>query len=55
MSDYVMVMKDGEMVEQGPTAQIFDTPKTDYTRSLMRAAFDLSALLAQSNDVEKVV
>lgn len=48
MSDCVIVMKDGERVEEGPTAQIFDTPQTSYTRALMRAAFDLTALLGQA-------
>jgi microcin C transport system ATP-binding protein len=39
----VMVMKDGQVVEQGPSAEIFDAPKSDYTKALMRAAFDLEA------------
>jgi len=41
ISDYVMVMKDGKLVEEGETAQIFDTPHEDYTRLLMQAAFKL--------------
>ncbi|MBK5934458.1 oligopeptide transport system ATP-binding protein [Rhodovulum imhoffii] len=45
MSDYVMVMKEGKIVEEGPTAQIFDAPQQEYTHSLMRAAFDLKSLL----------
>lgn len=47
LSDNVMVMKNGEVVESGSTARIFDAPQTDYTRKLMRAAFDLSAVLAE--------
>ncbi len=47
LSDYVMVMKEGVVVEEGPTAQIFDTPATAYTRDLMRAAFDLKSLLLE--------
>ena len=39
MSHKIMVMRAGEVVEQGPTAQIFDAPETDYTRALMTAAF----------------
>jgi microcin C transport system ATP-binding protein len=41
LADHVVVMKDGQVVEQGPSAQIFDTPQTPYTRALMAAAFDL--------------
>jgi len=39
VSDYVMVMKDGHVVEQGATAQIFDKPTHNYTKALMQAAF----------------
>ncbi|WP_376874610.1 ABC transporter ATP-binding protein [Albirhodobacter sp. R86504] len=38
LAHHVMVMKSGDIVEAGPTAQIFDAPKTDYTRALMAAA-----------------
>ncbi len=38
----VIVMKDGNIVEQGLTKNIFDRPKTDYTKALMAAAFDLA-------------
>ncbi|MEO1065942.1 MAG: ABC transporter ATP-binding protein [Pseudomonadota bacterium] len=43
LSNHVMVMQFGKIVEHGPAAQIFDTPKTDYTKTLMAAAFDLEA------------
>jgi len=39
----VIVMKDGKVVEQGPADDIFDHPKTDYTKALMAAAFELHA------------
>lgn len=37
----VLVMKDGKEVESGSTDQIFDNPKTQYTRQLMEAALHL--------------
>ncbi len=33
----VIVMKDGDIVEQGDKQQIFDSPTSDYTRSLVEA------------------
>ena len=43
LSHKVMVMKRGDVVEQGDAAQIFDNPQTDYTRELMAAAFEVKA------------
>jgi microcin C transport system ATP-binding protein len=43
LSDEVIVMRDGKVVEQGTSNQIFDAPQTDYTRALMAAAFELRA------------
>ena len=40
----LIVMKDGVIVEQGDAAQVFDAPKTDYTKALMAAAFELEAV-----------
>ncbi len=42
LSHKVVVMKEGDIVEWGSSDEIFDAPKTEYTRSLMAAAFDLT-------------
>ena len=39
MAHKIMVMRAGEVVEQGSVDQIFDAPASDYTRALMNAAF----------------
>ncbi|MCZ6523200.1 MAG: ABC transporter ATP-binding protein [Alphaproteobacteria bacterium] len=44
LADEVMVLKDGRVVEQGPAREIFEHPRTDYTRALMAAAFELEAI-----------
>ena len=43
MSHKVIVMKRGDVVEQGDAAQIFGSPETEYTQELMAAAFDVKA------------
>jgi len=37
MAERVIVMKQGQVVETGPVAQIFDTPQQPYTRDLLAA------------------
>jgi len=37
IADRVCVMKDGEIVETGPTAELFENPKHDYTKLLLEA------------------
>ncbi|WP_280567777.1 ABC transporter ATP-binding protein [Chromohalobacter sp. 296-RDG] len=39
LADTVLVMKDGQVVEQGTTEEIFANPRERYTQELMRAAF----------------
>jgi len=41
LANDVIVMRNGKVVEQGTAAQIFSRPKTDYTKALMAAAFEL--------------
>ena len=41
LSHHVLVMRDGCVVEQGASDEIFRDPQQDYTRRLMRAAFEL--------------
>ncbi len=43
LANDVMVMQLGKVVEQGPSEQIFDNPQTDYTKTLMSAAFEIKA------------
>jgi peptide/nickel transport system ATP-binding protein len=37
MSDRIMVMKEGQIVEEGTPEDIFSSPQTDYTRELIRS------------------
>ena len=44
LADDIIVMKDGKVVEAGTSDEVFDHPKTDYTKALMAAAFELVAV-----------
>ena len=39
----VIVMQHGKIVEQGPVADVLTQPKTEYTKRLVRAAFEIAA------------
>ena len=41
LCSYVIVMKNGKVVEEGPAADIFARPKDDYTKALLAAALNL--------------
>ncbi len=43
LAEEVAVMKDGQIVESGPSKNIFADPVHPYTRKLFSAAFDLKA------------
>jgi microcin C transport system ATP-binding protein len=41
LASRLMVMRHGKVVEEGPAADLFANPKSDYTRALFAAAFNL--------------
>jgi microcin C transport system ATP-binding protein len=41
LCSYVIVMKNGKVVEEGPSKAIFETPRDDYTKALLAAALNL--------------
>ncbi|RAZ75984.1 ABC transporter ATP-binding protein [Mesorhizobium atlanticum] len=41
LANDVIVMRNGQIMEAGPSEQIFSSPQTDYTRALMAAAFKI--------------
>jgi microcin C transport system ATP-binding protein len=43
LANEVIVMRDGIAVERGEATQIFEAPKTDYTKALIAAALNLRA------------
>ncbi|MGB0087810.1 MAG: ABC transporter ATP-binding protein [Rhodomicrobiaceae bacterium] len=43
LANDMIVMRAGKVVEEGTADEIFRSPKTDYTRALIAAAFDLEA------------
>ncbi|WP_407494502.1 ABC transporter ATP-binding protein [Pseudooceanicola sp. MF1-13] len=59
IADRVCVMKDGEIVETGPTADIFDNPQHPYTQTLLAAhaagapdpAADNAPVVARTDDL----
>ncbi len=41
LASRLIVMRNGKVVEEGPAADLFKAPQTDYTRALFAAAFNL--------------
>ena len=41
LASRLIVMRNGKVVEEGPAQQLFKNPKSDYTRALFAAAFNL--------------
>jgi len=44
LSNYVVVLKAGKVVEEGPSEEIFRNPKASYTKALLAASFDLTVV-----------
>jgi microcin C transport system ATP-binding protein len=42
LANDIVVMRAGKVVEQGPAAEVFAAPRTDYTKALMAAAFQIA-------------
>jgi microcin C transport system ATP-binding protein len=43
LANSIIVLRYGKVVEQGPAQTVFSKPKTDYTKALLAAAFELEA------------
>jgi microcin C transport system ATP-binding protein len=41
LASRLVVMRNGKVVEEGPAAELFARPQSDYTRALLAAAFNL--------------
>jgi len=41
LASHLIVMRHGKVVEEGPAAELFGNPKSEYTRALFAAAFKL--------------
>ena len=42
LANWLIVMRDGEIVEQGPADEVFDRPRDPYSRALFAAALDMA-------------
>ncbi len=44
LCNYVIVMRNGKVVEEGHAADVFSNPQEEYTKALLAAAFNMSVL-----------
>lgn len=54
-SDDVIVMRQGQTIEQGQTAAVFNQPKADYTRTLIRQDFGQALSFNDEHNQQPVV
>jgi len=50
LASHLIVMRHGKVVEEGPAAELFKSPKSDYTRALFAAAFRLETANGAATD-----
>ena len=48
LANSILVLRHGKVVEQGPSQEVFANPKTDYTKALLAAAFELETTPADA-------
>jgi microcin C transport system ATP-binding protein len=48
LANSIIVLRHGKVVEQGPAQTVFADPKTDYTKALLAAAFELETTAADA-------
>jgi len=41
LADWLVVMREGQVIEQGPAHEVFDHPRDTYTAALIAAAFEM--------------
>ena len=49
--DRICVMEKGRFVDEGPAAEVFASPKSDYTKRLLGAVPDVGRALSRSTDL----
>ncbi|WP_201509468.1 ABC transporter ATP-binding protein [Psychrobacter alimentarius] len=53
-SDEVIVMRQGQTIEQGPTAAVFNQPQAEYTRTLIQQDFGQALMLRTDEQSQHV-
>ncbi|MBL0370406.1 ABC transporter ATP-binding protein [Rhizobium sp. KVB221] len=48
LANDIIVMRQGKVVEQGPSKSLFSAPQEDYTKALLAAAFNIEAVKTKS-------